>query len=177
MSRISYEDLQGYKRLFIGKYNKRLLPVQVFTTRETGISKLHDLVRRFGLCSSLCRLGSCELCGMVDKRADLICTANEPVGVYNGKVDQALSFLREDMPGFYIMDKGRHKDEKSCIWVENGNFYSMGYIDNADEIRSSEDIKDRLTRYNGNHYTMQLIISFVCKNPGKDFTFGAGVMC
>jgi DNA polymerase-3 subunit epsilon len=169
----SYEDLQGYRRLFIGKYNRSLLPIQVFTTRETGVNKLHELVRRFGLCSSLCRLGSCELCGMVDKRSDLLCTANEPAVVYNRKVDQALSFLKEDMPGFYIMDKGRHKDEKSCIWVENGNFYGMGYIDNADEIHALDEIKDRLTRYQGNHYIMQLLISFMCKNPKKIFKFGA----
>lgn len=167
----SYEDLLGYKRLFIGKYNKSLLPIQVFTTRETGINKLYDLVRRFGLCASLCRLGSCEICDMMDKRTDLLCSANEPPEVYNGKVDQALSYLKEDMPGFYIMDKGRNKNEKSCIWVEQGNFYGMGYIDNSEDIRAPEDIKDRLTAYVGNHYIMQLILSFVCKNPGKVFKF------
>ncbi|HET8573933.1 MAG TPA: exonuclease domain-containing protein [Edaphocola sp.] len=166
----TYEDLQGYKRLLIGKYNRGLLPVQVFTTRETGVSKLYDLARRFGLCPSLCRLGSCALCGTVDKKADLVCTANEPAAVYNEKVDRALSYLKEDMPGFYIMDKGRNGDEKSCIWVEHGNFYGMGYIDNTDDIRSAADVKDRLTRYEGNHYIMQLIISFVCKNPAKVFT-------
>lgn len=165
----TYEDLEGYKRLLIGKYNRSLLPVQAFTTRETGVNKLYELTRKFGLCPSLCRLGSCALCGMVDKRADLVCMANEPVEVYNKKVDQALSFLKEDMPGFYIMDNGRNNNEKSCIWVEHGNFYGMGYMDNADDIRSAEDIKDRLTRYEGNHYIMQLIISFVCKNPAKVF--------
>lgn len=167
----TYDDLAGYKHLSIGKYNKSLLPVQVFATREGGIHKLYELVRRFGLCASLCRLGNCELCGKVDKRSDLLCTANEPPEIYNSKVTQALSFLKEDMPGFYIMDKGRHKNEKSCVWVENGNFYGMGYIDNSEDIHSLEDIKDRLTRYNGNHYIMQLIISFVCKYPGKVFKF------
>lgn len=169
----TYEDLQGYKRLFIGKYNRSLLPVQVFTTRDTGINKLYDLVRRFGLCPSLCRLGSCELCGKVDKRADLLCTAHEPPEAYNRKVGQALSFLKEDMPGFYIMDRGRNKHEKSCIWIEHGNFYGMGYIDGSEEIHSLADIKDRLTRYSGNHYIMQLIISFMCKNPDKVFKFEA----
>lgn len=163
----TYEDLQGYKRLFIGKYNKSTLPVQVFTTKEGGIHKLRGLIKRFNLCASLCCLRSCELCSMVDKRKDLLCTANEPPEIYNEKVGQALSCLKEDMPGFYIMDKGRHKNEKSCIWVENGNFYGMGYIDNEEDIHSLEDIKDRLTRYNGNHYIMQLIISFICKYPEK----------
>ncbi|ANI89251.1 DNA polymerase III subunit epsilon [Arachidicoccus ginsenosidimutans] len=162
-----YEDLQGYQRLFIGKYNKSHLPVQVFTTREGGMNKLKELTRRFGLCASLCRLSSCELCELIDKKNDLLCTANQPPEIYNEKVRQALSYLKEDMPGFYIVDKGRTGNEKSCIWVEQGNFYGMGYIDNSADINSMEDIKDSLTRYQGNHYIMQLIISFMCKYPKK----------
>lgn len=164
-----YEDLQGYKRLVIGKYNKSHLPVQVFTTREGGRNKLYDLVRSFKLCAALCRLGSCELCNQVDKRKDLLCSAGDPPEVYNQKVDKALSFLKEETPGFYIMDKGRSKSEKSCIWVENGNFYGMGYIKNEEEVHSLEDIKDRLTKHVSSHYIMQLIISFMRKNPDKVF--------
>lgn len=163
----TYEDLCGYKQLFIGKFNKSQLPIQVFTTRESGIHKLYDLVRRFDLCASLCRLGNCELCNLVDKRKDLLCTANESPEIYNEKVNRALSYLQADMPGFYIMDKGRNKNEKSCIWVEHGNFYGMGYIENNAEIHSMENIKDHLTRYQGNHYIMQLITSFICRNKDK----------
>jgi DNA polymerase-3 subunit epsilon len=107
----------------------------------------------------------------VDKRKDLLCTANDPPEVYNGKVDQALSFLKKDTPGFYIMDKGRNNNERSCIWVEHGIFYGMGYVDNTDDIHSLEDVKDRLTRYAGSHYIMQLIMSFMCKYPHKVFKF------
>lgn len=162
-----YEDLQGYKRLFIGKYNKSHLPIQVFTTREGGMNKLRELTRRFDLCASLCRLGSCELCSFIDKKNDLLCTANKPIAIYNEKVEQALSYLKEDMPGFYITDKGRDSNEKSCIWVENGNFYGMGYISNDADINSLDDIKDSLIQYPGSHYIMQLLISFMCKYPNK----------
>jgi DNA polymerase-3 subunit epsilon len=165
----SYEDLTGYKRLFIGNYKKSLLTIQVFNTKPGEVTKLQELVRRFGLCPSLCRLGSCADCDLVDKRKDLLCRAHEDRQIYNRKVDQALSFLKEDMPGFYIMDKGRNKNEKSCIWVERGNLYGMGYIDYTVDIDSLEDVRDRMTRYLGSHYIMQLIISFICKNPAKVF--------
>src|SRR5690606_29177581 len=72
----SYEDLLGYKRLVIGKYSKSLLPIQAFATRETGINKLYELARRFGLCADLCRLGSCEMCSKLNKRTDLLCVAS-----------------------------------------------------------------------------------------------------
>lgn len=172
----TYEDLQGYQRLFIGKYNKSLLPVQVFTTREGGINKLYELTRRFGLCADLCRLGSCEICSLVDKKNDLLCTARHPPELYNKKVEQALSFLQEDMPGFYIIDTGRNNFEKSCIWVEQGNFYGMGYIANDADISSLYEVKDSLTQYHGNHYIMQLIISFICKYPKKVIRLDSAVL-
>ncbi|WP_447642116.1 MULTISPECIES: exonuclease domain-containing protein [Chitinophagaceae] len=162
-----YEDLQGYRRLFIGKYNKSHLPIQVFTTREGGTNKLRELTRRFDLCASLCRLSSCELCELVDKRNDLLCTAKQAPELYNEKVEQALSYLKENVPGFYIVDKGRNDNEKSCIWVENGNFYGMGYIPNDADITSLYDVKESLTQYQGSHYIMQLIISCMCRFPNK----------
>ena len=162
-----YEDLMGYKRLFIGKFNKSHLPIQVFTTREGGINRLYELVRRFSLCASLCRLGCCERCEAINKRKDLLCTAAEGAAAYNARVDQALDYLATDRPGFYIVDKGRDDTEKSCIWVEAGNFYGMGYIANDLDIRSLEEVKSALTAYRGNHYIMQLILSYMCKHPRK----------
>lgn len=167
----SYEDLQGYRRLFVGKNDKSRVPIQVFTTRAGGINKLQELVRRFGLCASLCRLGSCELCGRVNRRADLLCTATDPVDTYNERVNRALSFIQDDRPGFLIVDKGRDKGEKSCIWVENGRFYGMGYISHEEEVQTLVDIKDRMTRYEGSHYIMQLLISYICRYPQKVFKF------
>jgi DNA polymerase-3 subunit epsilon len=43
----------------------------------------------------------------------------------------------------------------------------MGYIDNSEDIRSLDEVKDRLIRYGNSHYIMQLLISFACRYPGK----------
>lgn len=162
-----YEDEKGYQRMTIAKAKKGYVPVQVFTTRQGGMNKLRELSGRFGLCASLCRLSSCEWCNLVDKKSNLLCTANQSPEIYNEKVERALSFLKEDKEGFYIIDRGRHIGEKSCVWVENGQFYGMGYIDNQADIYSLYDVRDSLTRYSGDHYIMQLIISYVCKYPRK----------
>ncbi len=89
----------------ISKSKKGHTPVQVFTTQQGGISKLRELVRRFGLCSSLCRLSSCELCDLVDKEKKLLCTSNQPPDIYNQKVERALSFLKEDEQGIILSIK------------------------------------------------------------------------
>ncbi len=162
-----HEDPKGYLRMKISKLGKNPAPVQVFTTHQGGIGKLRELSRRFGLCASLCRLSSCELCSLVDKKNNLLCTANHSAEVYNEKVMKALSFLKEDAGTFYIIDKGRNSNEKSCLWVENGHFYGMGYIDNGADIFSLDDIKSSLTSYASSHYVMQLVISFICRYPKK----------
>ncbi|MBO9593701.1 MAG: GIY-YIG nuclease family protein [Niabella sp.] len=161
------ETQGGYSRLKIARLAKIDHPIQVFTTRQGALNKLKELTRRFDLCADLCCLKHCEPCNLIDKKNRLLCSANQLPEIYNGKVAKALAFLKEDAGAYYIIDKGRNRNEKSCIWVENGNFYGMGYIDNAADIYSLEDIKDRLTRSGSTHYIMQLIISFICKYPGK----------
>ena len=161
------EDKDGYTRMKISRLRNGDQPVQVFTTHQGGTNKLRELTRRFGLCADLCRLKYCELCNLIDKKNNLLCAANQPPDVYNEKVAGALSFLQKDTGAFYIIDRGRNHNEKSCVWVEDGNFYGMGYIDNVADIYSLDDIKDCLTRYVSTHYIMQLIISFICKYPNK----------
>ncbi len=162
-----HEDKDGFLRMKISKLGKKEIPIQVFTTHQGGNSKLRDLIKRFNLCAALCRLSHCELCDLVDKKNNLLCTANRSPELYNDKVVQALTFLKEDSGTFYIIDKGRNSSEKSCIWVENGSFYGMGYIDNSADIYSLDDIKGSLISYKSTHYIMQLIISYICKYPRK----------
>src|SRR5690606_16757137 len=86
---------------------------------------------------------------------------------HNQKLEIALGQLQSSRPSYAIIDKGRHENEKSCIWVEQGHFYAMGYIDNEMNLSSPEDIKDCLERYPENYYMMQMITSFARKYPGK----------
>ncbi|MDQ1150877.1 MULTISPECIES: hypothetical protein [Sphingobacterium] len=65
------------------------------------------------------------------------------------------------------MDKGRQREEKSCIWLEKGNFYGMGDVDKDNQFSDIMDVKESLDRYNGNHYMAQLILSYASKYPNK----------
>lgn len=87
--------------------------------------------------------------------------------VYNTLVIEALESLVNELPSFVIIDKGREEGEKSCIWVEKGVFYGMGYIDRYTDLNSLEDIKMTLTRYSSNNYMMQLINAYAEKYPYK----------
>lgn len=159
-----YKDISGYTRLAIGKLNKNQPCIRVFHQLHEGINFLLNLIEDHQLDIRLCYFGQ--------QTNEFGKSFSEPIPLpdvqeHNQKIENALEQLQKARPSYAILDKGRNKEEQSCIWIEKGEFYAMGYIDKDSDLTSLEDIKDSLERYPGNHYMMQLIDSFVKKYPGK----------
>ena len=89
---------------------------------------------------------------------------------HNRQIENAIAFLLDNRPNFAIIDKGVSIDESSCIWVENGHFYGMGYITLDIAITNLAEIKDYVTLYKSNQYIMGLIYKYAESNPRKIFT-------
>jgi DNA polymerase-3 subunit epsilon len=66
-----------------------------------------------------------------------------------------------------IRDRGRHASEESCVLIENGRFYGMGWLDKNIQIRDLEELKEQLTVYPENDYMRGLVYSFAEKWPEK----------
>jgi DNA polymerase-3 subunit epsilon len=159
-----YEDLNGFLRLAVGRLGKQRAEACVFYRQDEGAALLRKLVSRFGLCPELCLAGECTTCRDSEGCA---CTGQGPCDPYNRRVREAVDYLQEHLPSFAIVDQGRNSDEQSCIWVENGCFYGMGYLDCTAEALSAETVREGLTRYPGNHYMMQLIYDYAERYPFK----------
>lgn len=160
-----YRDRLGYDRLVLGKPNKLQPCLQFYTREYDGINDLLDLINEFGIDIRFCHFGKQEIPFDVSINKEI--KPLPSVDEHNSLLENALERFHKDQPTFAIMDKGRNVGEKSCIWVEKGNFYAMGYIENNSDLNTAEDIKNSLQRYPGNHYMMQLINSFIQKNPNK----------
>jgi DNA polymerase-3 subunit epsilon len=158
-----YEDINGYMRLVIGKYNKFQVPIHVFYREEEGRSILHKLRRRFGLCAAYCGLGTCTH----EQDNEDNCIAITDKDAYNQRVHAAIADYTSCLPSFAIIDRGRSAGEQSCIWVENDCFYGMGYLDVTNQWCEQEEIKSVLQRYQSNYYIMQLIRNYAQKFPYK----------
>jgi DNA polymerase-3 subunit epsilon len=167
----AYEDLNGYLRLVVGKHNKNQSAVHVFNSQIDGRNLLYKLVRDFGLCTELSMLGPCSAECFANRDNDEMqhgnCVDLKTNEAYNALVKQALDHLNNNLPSFAIVDKGRHEEEKSCIWVEKGRFHAMGYIDRYTDVNNEEDIRSSLTRYEGNDYMLHLIQNYAGKYPYK----------
>lgn len=159
-----YEARNGYRYLAIGKLNKFQRGLEVFNNIQEGIRLLGNLREQFGIDHRFCSYGLLNE-GENFKVADgykLPCAA-----VHNASVEKAIDFVVQNRPSFFIKGKGRTADECSCIWVENGHFYGMGYVPSDTGINTPEEIKDFMTPYPSSDYIMQLLHNFVSKYPGK----------
>jgi DNA polymerase-3 subunit epsilon len=159
-----YEARNGYRYLAIGKLGKFQACVQSFNSIHDGINLLRGLAEQFNIDYRFCKYGA-HAEGEVFQKKDV--TNLPDVMEHNGQVENALEFLLKNRPSFAIIDKGRFAEERSCIWVENGHFYGMGYIAFDIGVTEPSAIKDYVTPYRSNHYIMQLIYSYAEKYPGK----------
>ncbi len=166
---IIYEAMDGYQYLVIGKISKGQRAVQVFNREQDGISLLRSLVQKFGIDHRLCRYGTSYIFSFTD---DYMKTTLPEKDVHNELVEELKEYLKSLRPTFAIFDKGRDSTERSCIWVQDGNFYGMGYVANHTDLQSLTDIRDSLTRYYGNHYMMQLIEDYAEKYPERVLKIG-----
>lgn len=116
-----YQARNGYKYLALGKLAKHQAYIEMFHSLPDGVNLLLKLARQFAIDCRFIHYGglSEEPIGNGDP------AALPDVGIHNDAVNMALEFLEASRPTYAIMDKGRNKGERSCIWVEKGHFYGM----------------------------------------------------
>jgi len=148
----------------VGKVSRLQQCIEVFGSVNEGVNFLRNLKDKFALDYRFCKYAvSTESEGVTVKDlSDL-----PSLALHNQLVQEAIEFVTEIKPSYYIMDKGRNNNERSCIWVHEGHFYGMGYIPYEEPITDPEQLKDFLTRYKSSSYTMQLISAFADKFPDR----------
>ncbi|GAA4794376.1 exonuclease domain-containing protein [Olivibacter ginsenosidimutans] len=164
-----YEDQRGYLRLAINKHQRYQKALYAFGQLSDAYQLLNTLIRDYQLCPKLCHVhktaGSCL--STPDNPCLGACVAKEDPNRYNARLETAVHQLKESLPSFCLLDKGRTPDEQSCIWIEKGKFYGMGYISFESALIYPEEIKEHLTPYPSNDYMMHLITTYTQKHPEK----------
>lgn len=161
-----YEARNGYKYLAIGKVSKFQICLHEFNTQYDGINLLRGLAEQFEIDHRFCKYTRPEE-GELFQNNDI--KSLPDVSLHNEQVDNAIDFLLNNRPTFAIIDKGRAKDERSCIWIENGRFYGMGYIPSDISIHDPLEVKNYTEPYKSNQYIEHLIFTYAEKHPGKVF--------
>ena len=173
----AFHDRNGYLRLAIEKRKKQLQPLYTFSLLAEGQNILRKLIRLSGLCPKLCFLqfgeGQCE--GIKEKYCTGACEQKEAPALYNKRVEQAIQSLKKELPSFTLIDDGRHAEEQSCILIEEGKFYGMGYFPADTAIKETTELKHYITPYPENDYMRGLIYQHAARWPSKKIMLSAPV--
>lgn len=159
-----YTARNGYHYLAVGKLPKFHSCLESFSNLHDGITVLRKLAEKFEIDHRFCNYGAINDGEVYAK----IRTTDLPaIEIHNAQIESSVDFLITNRPTFAIIDKGRTNDERSCIWVEKGHFYGMGYLLAEVGITELSEIKDYVTQYKSNSYIMQLIYGYAKRYPVK----------
>ena len=164
-----YVDQNGYIRLGIDKYKKQCPSIYSFNNILDGHNLLKQLIRDFQLCEKLCfvQRNRTACTGHDQGLCNGACIGDEDSEVYNTRVKDAINHLKVVLPSFVVIDQGRTDDEQSCLLIENGKFYGMGYVSHHTDVHDFELLKHALEPYPSNDYIVNLILSYAENYPEK----------
>lgn len=165
----AFEDQKGYIRLGIDKFKKNVPVLYSFNTILEGHNLLKMLIKEHLLCEKLCFIQkNRQACTAHEEgKCAGACLGKESAASYNVRVKYAIEDLKKMLPTFAVIDKGRTEDEQSCLLVEEGKFYGMGYISHHSDINTPEELKSALQPYPSNDYILHMILSHTDQFPQK----------
>jgi len=124
---------------------------------------------QFELCPKLCFLQlenqRCQL--LAEKKCKGACEHFESAVEYNKRVCACIDHLNNELPSFALIDYGLQQQEQSCILMEKGRFYGMGYLPADAAIQTIDELKFRLTPYVENDYIRGLVYQHAARHPHK----------
>jgi DNA polymerase-3 subunit epsilon len=164
-------DQRGYVRLAVDKHRKFAEPIYSCNSLLDGYKLLNRLIEQFELCPKLCFVQkNNDTCTGIHGE-NCACNGHLPVNEYNKKVNYAIDQLKQALPTFAIRDAGRTDDEHSCILIEKGKFYGMGYISHYFEANNTDQLKNYLTPYPGNDYIRNMVSTYAMRYPDRMLVF------
>ncbi|HBZ22132.1 MAG TPA: hypothetical protein DEO60_13455 [Bacteroidales bacterium] len=126
----SFFDCNGYLNFSFGRIGIEDNPVSVFTGKERAKATLISLAEKYGLCQKLTGLyetnGPCFHYHVGICRG--ACCGKEPADSYNERARKAADEFVFTHRNFFIIDKGRDKEERSAIKIVNGKYSGYGYF-------------------------------------------------
>lgn len=160
-----YEDQNGYLHLCIDRIRKMVKPLTTFRTRAEATERLQKLTLEFDLCPKFCHLTeSSSTCN--DQVCRGACRQEESVYLYNQRAGEAICAL-EWADSYAIIGKGRMEDEVSCILIDQGRFYGMGYISGQSPEPNIDSLREVIQPQRENFFIRELIDSDALAKWGR----------
>ena len=159
----AFEDSRGYQNLYIDQI-KNNIPLISFSSKQEAKNYLTEKVTQHQLCQKLSGLyHSSGPCFQHQVHRCLgACVQKEPPLSYNARLNKAIQSLVFESPNFYLVDSGRHSEERAVILIQGGKYIGFGYVDI--EFQENPALwADCIQKYPETKDVLQIIHQFIRK--------------
>lgn len=162
-----YEDANGYLRLAIDRKHKHLTAVQHFYNRYEAMAELKRLANEFSLCYRLCFIDRSTAHRCNSSSCKGACNKEENVQEYNQRVLLAVDQVKKELPSFVIRERSYFNNQDSCILMEEGKFYGMGYVDPGFDFSIKDELRKQLQAYPEYDFVRNIVKRYALEQPDK----------
>lgn len=161
-----FTDENGYINYRFGPTNTDEVPVSVFTSKERARSKLESMVEKYNLCQKLSGLyetdGACfhhqvSICSGA-------CCGKESTFDYNIRAAKACDEFTFSTRNFFIIDKGRDKEERCAVKIQNGKFSGYGFFNINEMGFGLSAVHDCINKCSDNHDIQSILKQYLRSN-------------
>ena len=153
----AFIDDENYINLKIEVIDKNKAPITTFSNRQSGKSFITKAIEFYHLCEKLAGPSN-------TKSSKITCIEKETPETYNKRVQELIDQNNYSNKNMVIIDKGRDIDERSAIYIENGNFKGLGFFNLNYQINNIEILESIITPMQNNKDTQHIIQNYMRRN-------------
>ena len=86
---------------------------------------------------------------------------------YNDRVKNAVDQLKQELPSFAIRERSYFNEKDSCILMEGGRFYGMGYVATEFDFSAKDELRNQLQEYPEYDFVRNIIKRYALEQPDK----------
>jgi DNA polymerase-3 subunit epsilon len=161
----SFLDDDGYINLKIEKADARKKAITTFSNYQSSKKNLEFIIEKYGLCQRLGGFQSTnDACFSYSiKECEGACVQEESHEAYNSRVQVFLDDYSYATKNMLVIDRGRDRDERSVILIENGQFKGFGFYSLNHQIRKPEILKSIIRPMKNNRDSQHIIQTYLKK--------------
>jgi DNA polymerase III subunit epsilon len=166
-----YHDQKGVLRMDVVKNRKFLdKPIASFSNTTRAKTFLRGLVEAFNLCSKMTGLQTTKEACFDHQigRCHGICVGKESVEDYNQRVSEAIESFTLQCGTYVVWLRGRERDEKAFIYIENGMYKGYGYMDPLNQLNSVSEVLETLIPQKHNSEIQHILNAQMQSVPSKN---------
>jgi DNA polymerase-3 subunit epsilon len=159
-------DENGCESLKVTKNATDTIPHASFSSKAVAQQELMALTEKYFLCRKINGLyESTGACLQHTVGTCLgACIGMEESDSYNRRIREAVKQFEYMHPNMIILDKGRTLNEKSVVFIENGQYLGFGFIDLSYFDGSMDEFKACVKEHADNRDIQKIINGYLSKN-------------